>query len=155
MRSTCGYWERWQDCWEVLESSLATGEVLDGWRLVSVMLVNRKGWNGNRSNYRTVSLTSESGKAMKQIILGVITWHMWDYWGSRPIQRGFMKGKDQLYELQRLSVKFCPSVTTTSFIATGLGQTAQGNVTVSRGCQGKGRCNTEWCGLVSMVVMGW
>jgi len=85
----------------MLESSLATVEVLDDWRLVIVLPTYRKGWSEDQGNYRTVSLTSVSGMAMKQIILGTITWHMRDNWGSRPIQHGFVKSKDQLYELQQ------------------------------------------------------
>ena len=57
--------------------------------------------------YKTVSLTSVLGEVIQQIILREITWHVWDNWGIRPSQRGFMKGRSCLANL----ISFCDQMT--------------------------------------------
>jgi len=47
-------------------------------------------------NYRPVSLTSVSGKVMKQIVLSEITQHVRDNQGTKARQYGFMEGRSHL-----------------------------------------------------------
>jgi len=69
---------------EVLTKSLSiiylqswlTGEVPVDWRLADVVPIYRKGWKEDLGAYRPVSLTSVPGKAMGQLILSAITWHV-------------------------------------------------------------------------------
>ncbi|KFW96753.1 hypothetical protein N336_00064, partial [Phalacrocorax carbo] len=60
------------------QQSWLTGEVLDDWRLANVTPIHKQGWKEDPENYRPVSLTLAPGKAMEQIILSAITWHMHD-----------------------------------------------------------------------------
>jgi len=60
---------------------------------------DKKGHKVDLGSYRPVSLTSVPGKVMEQIILSDITWHVWDNWGIRPSQHGFMKGRSCLTNL--------------------------------------------------------
>ena len=50
-------------------------------------------------NYRPVRLTLVPGKIVEKIILSEITWRVWDNWGIRPSQHGFMKGRSCLANL--------------------------------------------------------
>ena len=59
----------------------------------------KKGHKEDLGNYRPISLTSVQGKAMEQIILSEITWHMHGIHGIRPRQQWFMKGRSCLINL--------------------------------------------------------
>ncbi|KFP96122.1 hypothetical protein N329_01318, partial [Haliaeetus albicilla] len=60
----------------ICQQSWLTGEVPVDWRLANVMPIYKKGWKEDPGNERPVSLTSVPGRAMEQIILGGITWHV-------------------------------------------------------------------------------
>ena len=55
--------------------------------------IYKKGCKEDPGNYRPVSLASVPEKAMEQIVLREITWHVWDNQGIRPRQYGFTKGR--------------------------------------------------------------
>ena len=57
------------------------------------MLIYRNGCNEDPENYRTVRLTSKSGKVMEQIVLSAIIQHVQDNQGIRPRQHGFTGGR--------------------------------------------------------------
>ncbi|KAK4810093.1 LOW QUALITY PROTEIN: hypothetical protein QYF61_008069 [Mycteria americana] len=76
-----------------------TGEVPVDWRLANVMPIYKKGQKEDPGNYRHLSLTSVPGKAMEQIILSAITWHMQDNQVIRPSQHGFRTGRSCLTNL--------------------------------------------------------
>ncbi|GAB0205522.1 hypothetical protein GRJ2_003017800 [Grus japonensis] len=59
-----------------LVRSWRTGEVPEDWRKANVTLVFKKGKKEDPGNYRTVSLTSITGKVMEQLILGVTSKHV-------------------------------------------------------------------------------
>ena len=59
----------------------------------------KKGCKEGPGNYRPVSLTSVPGKVMEQIVLREIMLHVWDNWGTRLSQHGFMKGRSCLTNL--------------------------------------------------------
>jgi len=60
------------------QQSELTGEVLDDWRLTSVMPTYKKGRKEYRRNYRPFSLTSMLGKIMQQFVLSALTAHVKD-----------------------------------------------------------------------------
>ncbi|KFQ34065.1 hypothetical protein N332_01536, partial [Mesitornis unicolor] len=62
----------------IYQQSWLTGEVPVDWRLANVMPIYKKDQKEDPGNYRPVSLTSVSGKVIKQIILSAITRHMQD-----------------------------------------------------------------------------
>lgn len=62
----------------------STGEIPDKWRLTSTTPTYRKGQKEESEHYWPVSLTLALGKVIEQIILNVITQHMWDNPGTRP-----------------------------------------------------------------------
>ncbi|KFW77280.1 RNA-directed DNA polymerase from mobile element jockey, partial [Manacus vitellinus] len=53
----------------IYQQSWLTGEVPDDWKLANIMPIHKKDCKKDSGNYRHVSLTSEPGKAMEQIIL--------------------------------------------------------------------------------------
>jgi len=55
--------------------------------------IYKKDYKEDQGSYRSVSLTLVQGEVMEQIILRVITQHIWDNWRIRPSQHGFMKGR--------------------------------------------------------------
>lgn len=61
--------------------------------------IYKKGCKENLGNYKTVSMTSETGKVKEQIILSVITHLVWDNQGIRPIQQELVKGRSRLTNL--------------------------------------------------------
>jgi len=83
----------------IYQQSWLTGEVPVNWRLVNVTPIYNQGWEQDPGNYRSVSLTSVPGKAMEQIILSAITWHVQDNQAIRPRQHGFMKVRSCLTNL--------------------------------------------------------
>ncbi|KFP25663.1 hypothetical protein N325_02716, partial [Colius striatus] len=60
----------------IFEQSWRTGEVPEEWRKANVTPVFTKGRKDNPGNYKPISLTSNPGKVMEQLILNVITKHM-------------------------------------------------------------------------------
>jgi len=64
-----------------------------------VFPIYKKGCKEDPGNYRPVSLTSVPGKVMKQIVLREIMRHVWDNWGIRLSQHGFMKSRSCLTNL--------------------------------------------------------
>ncbi|GAB0207641.1 mitochondrial enolase superfamily member 1 [Grus japonensis] len=83
----------------IYQQSWLSREVPVDWRLANVMPIYRKGQKEDLGNYRPVSLTSVLGKAMEQIILSAITWHIQDNQVIRSIQHGFLKGRSCLTNL--------------------------------------------------------
>ncbi|KAK4826515.1 hypothetical protein QYF61_010012 [Mycteria americana] len=65
-------------------------------RLANVTPIYKQGRKEDPGNYRSVSLTSESGKVMEQMILSAIMQHIQDNQAIRPSQHGFMKGRSCL-----------------------------------------------------------
>jgi len=55
--------------------------------------IYKKDYKEDQGSYRSVSLTLVQGEVMEQIILRVITQHIWDNWRIRPSQHGFIKGR--------------------------------------------------------------
>ncbi|GAB0207631.1 ubiquitin carboxyl-terminal hydrolase 4 [Grus japonensis] len=80
----------------IYQQSWLSKEVPVDWKLANVMPIYRKGQKEDLGNYRPVSLTSVLGKAMEQIILSAITWHIQDNQVIRSIQHGFLKGRSCL-----------------------------------------------------------
>ncbi|GAB0204347.1 coiled-coil domain-containing protein 171 [Grus japonensis] len=87
--------------------SWRTGEVPEDWRKTNVTLVFKKGKKEDPGNYRSVSLTSISGKVMEQLILGVINKHVEEKVVIGSGQHGFTKGKSCLTNL----IAFCDGMT--------------------------------------------
>ncbi|PKU34760.1 rna-directed dna polymerase from mobile element jockey-like [Limosa lapponica baueri] len=83
----------------VYQQSWLIGQVPDGWTLVNVTPIHKKGWKEDPRNYRPVSLTLVPGKVMEQIILSAIIWHVQDNQVIRPSQHGSMKGQSCLTNL--------------------------------------------------------
>ncbi|NXL24651.1 RTXE polymerase, partial [Setophaga kirtlandii] len=75
-----------EPCW-------ASGEVPADWKLDNVVPVFKKGKKEDPGNYRSVSLTSVSGKIMEKIILGGIEKHLKDNPVIGHSQHGFLRGK--------------------------------------------------------------
>ena len=61
--------------------------------------IYKKGCEEDLGNYKPVSLTSVPGKVMEQTILSETTQQVWDSWGIRPKQHGFMKSNSCLTNL--------------------------------------------------------
>lgn len=59
--------------------------------------IYRKGQKEDLGHCRTLSLTSEPGKVMEQILVSAVIWHAEDNWVIRPSQHRFMKGRCYLY----------------------------------------------------------
>jgi len=55
--------------------------------------IYKKDYKEDQGSYRSVSLTLVPGEVMEQIILRVITQHIWDNWRIRPSQHVFIKGR--------------------------------------------------------------
>ncbi|PKU48710.1 rna-directed dna polymerase from mobile element jockey- hypothetical protein [Limosa lapponica baueri] len=83
----------------IFERSWRTGEVPEGWRKANVIPVFKKGKKEEPGNYRPVSLTSNPGKMMEQLVLGVISKHMEEKKAIRSSQHGFTKRKSCLTNL--------------------------------------------------------
>ncbi|GAB0205233.1 mitochondrial enolase superfamily member 1 [Grus japonensis] len=77
----------------IFERSWRTGEVPEDWRKANVTLLSKKGKKEDPGNYRPVSLTSNPGKVMEQLILGVINKHVEEKKVIGGDQHGFNKGK--------------------------------------------------------------
>ena len=52
----------------ILNRSLIHGEISGDWKSVNVVPIFKKGSNGDKNNYRPVSLTSIAGKLLESII---------------------------------------------------------------------------------------
>jgi len=83
----------------ISERSWRTGEVPEDRRKASVTPIFKKGKKEDPGNYRPVSLTSTSGKVMKQLILEVIIKQVEEKKVIRSSQHGFTKGKSYLTNL--------------------------------------------------------
>ncbi|KAJ7415338.1 hypothetical protein BTVI_38494 [Pitangus sulphuratus] len=83
----------------IYQQSWLTGKVPDDWKLANVTPINKKGCKEDLGNSRPVSLTSELGKVMEQIILSAITQHLHDGQGIRASQHGFRKCRSCLTNL--------------------------------------------------------
>jgi len=77
----------------IFERSWRTGEVPEDWRKASVTPIFKKGKKEDPGNYRSVSLTSISGKVMEQLTLEVIIKQVEEKKVIRSSQHGFTKGK--------------------------------------------------------------
>jgi len=80
----------------ICQQSWLTREVPGDWRLADLIPVYRKGSTEDLGSYRSVSLTSVSGKVIEQIILSAVTRHVQDNQVIRPSQHGFMTGRSCL-----------------------------------------------------------
>ena len=75
---------------------MANWEVPLDWRVANLTPIYKRGRKEDPGNYRPVSLTSEPGKIIEQIISSAITSHIMDNQGIRPSHHGFMKGRSCL-----------------------------------------------------------
>lgn len=75
----------------IYQHSWITREVTVDWRLVNVMLINRKSRKMDPENYKPVGLPWVPGKVMEQIILTAITWYVQDNQVIRSSHCAFMK----------------------------------------------------------------
>ncbi|KFV84836.1 hypothetical protein N308_15146, partial [Struthio camelus australis] len=62
----------------IFERSWRSGEVPEDWKKANVTPVFKKGKKEDPGNYRPVSLTSNPGKVMEQLLLEVLTKHVED-----------------------------------------------------------------------------
>ncbi|KAJ7405771.1 RNA-directed DNA polymerase from mobile element jockey-like protein [Pitangus sulphuratus] len=81
------------------EWSWESREVPSDWKLVSFVLIFKKGKTQNLRNYSAVSLTSVPGKLMEKIILGNTEKHLKDNAVTGHRQHGFRRGKSCLSNL--------------------------------------------------------
>lgn len=68
----------------ISQQSWLIREVPGDWRLANMIPIYKKGQKEDLGNYQPVSLTSESGKVMEQIILGAMTQNIQTK-GSGPV----------------------------------------------------------------------
>ncbi|KAJ7428126.1 hypothetical protein BTVI_01284 [Pitangus sulphuratus] len=83
----------------IFQQSWVSEEVPVNWKLSSVTPIFKKGKKEDLGNYRPVSLTSQSGKIMQMVILGVIKKHLKDNTVIGHSQHGFVRGKSCLTPL--------------------------------------------------------
>jgi len=83
----------------IFERSWRTAEVPEDWRKASVTPIFKKGKKEDPGNYRPVSLTSNPGKVMEQLILEAIIKQVEEKKVIRSSQHGFTKGKSCLTNL--------------------------------------------------------
>ncbi|KAJ7405118.1 Melatonin receptor type 1A [Willisornis vidua] len=83
----------------IFEQSWESREVPANWKLVNIVPNFRKGKKEDRRNYRPASLTSVTGKVMKNIILESIEKHLKDNTVTGYSQQDFMRGKSCLSSL--------------------------------------------------------
>ncbi|RMC12632.1 hypothetical protein DUI87_10156 [Hirundo rustica rustica] len=69
------------------------------WKQADIVLIFKKGKKEGPANYRSVSLTSESGKVMEKIVLGVTEKHLKNIMVIGHSQHVFIKGKSYLSNL--------------------------------------------------------
>ncbi|CAM4576771.1 unnamed protein product, partial [Caretta caretta] len=81
------------------ENSWRSGELLDDWKKANVVPIFKKGKEEDPGNYRTVSLTSVSGKIMEHVLQETILKHLEERKVTRNSQHGFTKGKSCLTNL--------------------------------------------------------
>lgn len=82
----------------IYQPSCLFGEVPVDWWFANVMPIYNKGQKESQRNYRPVTLTLESGKLIKQMILSAM-WHLQGNQVIRPSQYGFMKGRSCLTKM--------------------------------------------------------
>ncbi|KAJ7410048.1 rna-directed dna polymerase from mobile element jockey-like [Pitangus sulphuratus] len=81
------------------EQSWESGEVPVDWKLANIIPVFKKGRKEDPGNYRSVSLTSVTGKIRKKIILGFIEKDLKDHKVIGHSHHGFIRGKSCLSNL--------------------------------------------------------
>jgi len=67
------------------------GDIPEDWRKANIILIYMKGLKDGPGNYRPITLTSFSGKAMERILLGTTISQMKHMTGKR--QHRFTQGK--------------------------------------------------------------
>ena len=83
----------------IFNSSFVTGVVPDGWRVVIITALLKKGDKKSASNYRPVSLTTILCKLMEKLIRKRIVDHMDKFGLFSNRQFGFMGGRSTSLQL--------------------------------------------------------
>ena len=84
---------------ETFESSIATGEMPEDWRVANVVPLFKKGCREKPGNYRPVILTSAVGKLSEGTLRDRIYRHLERQGLIRDNQHGFVSGKSCLMNL--------------------------------------------------------
>ncbi|CAM4502552.1 unnamed protein product [Lepidochelys kempii] len=83
----------------IFENSWRSGEVLDDWKKANVVPIFKKGKEEDVGNYRSVSLTSDPGKIMEQVLKVSILKHFEDRKVIRNSHHAFTRCKSCLTKL--------------------------------------------------------
>ena len=86
----------------IFNSSFVTGVVPDGWRVVIITTLLKKGDKKYASNYRPVSLTTILCKLMEKLIRKRIVDHMDKFGLFSNRQFGFMGGRSTSLQLLKV-----------------------------------------------------